>query len=264
MPKQHRDAGGDERAERDHENQQRDRQRGELGLAEVVLQARVDRLIGARLAHLPDEQPGVGLHRGGRGQRGPDPILGGVGIPGDLQRDQRGGSVARDLALVAALQRRLDLGHRRDARETSHEALDGSSVLLRPQAARPALDQHLLGRAHARKLPGQHPIGRPRLAHALILGLERDHAHRATDRIGDEHTRQPPQHRGAPVPGAPSGSASGERRWRPDVGRRHGPHLSFGRGCVPVSPRLLSVAGLEPSLPSGACADIGRTGRSRT
>ncbi len=54
QPQQQRDAGRDERAEREQENDQRDRQRRELGLAEVVAEGLVEGAGRARLAELLD------------------------------------------------------------------------------------------------------------------------------------------------------------------------------------------------------------------
>ena len=66
---QHRDPGGDERAERDHEDHQRDRQRERLAPAEVVLERFVERLLRAGVAELLDAQARVGALRGaGRGE----------------------------------------------------------------------------------------------------------------------------------------------------------------------------------------------------
>ena len=70
MREQERHAGGDERAERDEQDQQRDRERELLAPLEVVVERLRQRLVGARVAELLDAQLGVRLlGRGGGGQR---------------------------------------------------------------------------------------------------------------------------------------------------------------------------------------------------
>ena len=64
---QQRQAGGDERAEREQQDHQRDRQRERLGLLEVVLEHLRDGLAGAGVAELLDAQLGVRLLGGGGG-----------------------------------------------------------------------------------------------------------------------------------------------------------------------------------------------------
>ena len=56
---QHRQAGGDERAERDDEDRDRQRQRGQLGAAHVALEALVDLVVRRGLAELLDDQAGL-------------------------------------------------------------------------------------------------------------------------------------------------------------------------------------------------------------
>ena len=94
-----------------------------------------------------------------------------VRIAGDLEGQQRRGPVLGALALVAALQRRLDLRDRRHARQARDELVDGGAVLAAQQPAAAALDEHLLGRALGGNCCGQHLVGRQRLAVAHVLGF---------------------------------------------------------------------------------------------
>jgi hypothetical protein len=65
-----RQPGRDERAERDDQDQQRDRQREELGLLEVLVERLGERLVRARVAELLDPQLRVrALGGGGGGER---------------------------------------------------------------------------------------------------------------------------------------------------------------------------------------------------
>ena len=68
MREQQRQAGGDERAERDEQDDQRDRQRQGLGALEVVVEGLRDRLVRAGAAELLDAQLGVRALRGGGGR----------------------------------------------------------------------------------------------------------------------------------------------------------------------------------------------------
>ena len=63
---QHRDAGGQQRAERDDQDDQRDRDRQELGRLEVGGEAVVERLAGRRVAELLDAQRRVARRRSWR------------------------------------------------------------------------------------------------------------------------------------------------------------------------------------------------------
>ena len=122
---QQRDAGGDQRAEGEHEDDERHGERGDLGLLEVLGEAVAHGLGDAGVADLADQQVRVGLlHRCRRGQRGVDAVRRGVGIARDLERQQRGAAVGRQLAAVARVQRRLDRRHRPHMRQARAQIVD--------------------------------------------------------------------------------------------------------------------------------------------
>ena len=72
-----RHARGEQRAEDDDQDQQGDRQRGDLGLGEVFFEAVRDRLFAARVADLFDPQvPVFGLDGGDLVERLADHVVG--------------------------------------------------------------------------------------------------------------------------------------------------------------------------------------------
>ena len=107
---QQRQAGGDERAEGDQQDDQRERDRQGLGALEVVAERLVERLARRR--------PSRSARRAGRGwraapprwrrasrRRGRRPVV----VAGDLERQQRRAPVLGDLAGRAGVERRDDL-----------------------------------------------------------------------------------------------------------------------------------------------------------
>ena len=96
---QERDAGRDECAEGQQEDQERDRQREHPGLAEVVPVRRLDFLLGAREAELADREAGVSALRGGDARDDRlDLVDGLVAVAADVEQDERGVPVLRDRA----------------------------------------------------------------------------------------------------------------------------------------------------------------------
>ena len=88
---QQRDAGGDERAEDDDEDEQGDRDRVEPGLAEVGEERALERVVGARVAELADEELRVGrLSRRDSGEDRLDLVDRVVRVAADLEVDERG------------------------------------------------------------------------------------------------------------------------------------------------------------------------------
>ena len=105
--KQHRDAGGDQRPEREDQDHQRDRERQRASLGEVVAEALVERLVRARVAGLLDRQAGMrALSRRGGRQRIADPLVSVRRVAADLESDQRRVPVMGDLTAVGSRQRR--------------------------------------------------------------------------------------------------------------------------------------------------------------
>ena len=163
---QHRDAGRDQRAEHGEHQEQRDRDRGHLGLAEV--QRAVDRLRDAGVTGLGDAQVRVpGLHSGDRVLEGGHRLVDVRDVAGDLERDQGAVPVLRharrlDVRRVCRVggQRRGHLGRR-----LAHGRIGGEGG-----AGRRGLDQHVLGRRVElrRRVLLQHPLGLPGLAGAVF------------------------------------------------------------------------------------------------
>ena len=107
MRQQHRDAGGDQRAERDHQDDQGDRERQRLGLREVALHELVVELLAdGGVAELLDAQ-----RRGGpAGRRWTAASTGAIRIDG-------GGGVALDVEAASSAECRsfeTRPGRRRD------------------------------------------------------------------------------------------------------------------------------------------------------
>ena len=103
---QQRNARGHERAERDHQDQQGDRQ-GELsGLLEVVRVRRLDSVDRAGVAELADEELGMnGLSHVDSVEYGADLVHCVVCVSSDLELDERRVRARCDLARVARVQR---------------------------------------------------------------------------------------------------------------------------------------------------------------
>ncbi len=96
---QQRQAGGDERAERDQQDDQRDREREELGPLEVLLERLADLLLGRRVAELADGDLGMGaLDLRDGVERALDDVLGRVLVTGEVEVDHRRAAVVGDVA----------------------------------------------------------------------------------------------------------------------------------------------------------------------
>jgi len=218
---QDRDSGRHERAEGEHQNEQRDWDRRQLGFLKVLGEALIDCLVGAAVAEFADEQPRMSrLNRGRRRECRSDAILRGRGVTGDLEGEQRRLPVGRDLPLVARRQRRFDRRHRRSALQPGHETRHRRPVIAAGKPPGRILDQHLLNGALTRKLLGERLLRQPRLAVPALSGLEGHHARGAADHKRHDHEREPAEDRRLAVSGAPTCGTGGEIR--PSV---HGTNL---------------------------------------
>jgi hypothetical protein len=104
---QQRNARGDERPEGDHEDEQRDREREEPGLLQVLGERRVDGVDHARVAELANEELRVGLlHFFDPVDDRGDLVHRLVLVPADLELDEGRMPVLRNLARVLGLERR--------------------------------------------------------------------------------------------------------------------------------------------------------------
>ena len=126
-----REPGGDERAERDEQDDQHQAVGDELGLLAVLGVLGGDLLGGRRVAELLDAHAGVRLLRGGDGgQRLVDELLGVLVGAGDREvHDDRAAVLGDRVRAVALLERALDLGDARDRVEPEHDVLDGGHDL---------------------------------------------------------------------------------------------------------------------------------------
>ncbi len=91
----------------------------------------------------------------------PDTLLGRVGVAPDVEDHERGAAVARDLARVAPVQRRLEVGDRPKARERARDVGDAGPEGRIPdrERAAAALDEDLLGRAVGEAGGGEALVG---------------------------------------------------------------------------------------------------------
>ena len=109
---QQRNPGCDERAERDDQDDQRDRQGERPCLAEILAVLVDDRLRSAGVAHLADEEAGMGsLGRRDGVDDGADLVRRLVDLAPDVEADERGVPVLRDLVGAAGCERRADVPH---------------------------------------------------------------------------------------------------------------------------------------------------------
>jgi hypothetical protein len=214
QPEEERDQGGEDRAEGHDEDDQRDREGEELGLLEVVLERLRDRLLGAGVAELADEDAGVGLLRGGGGGEGwIDPVGQRVVITRDLEGDQAGPAVVGQLALVALGERRLDLVDMRHRLEARHHVLDGGVERGIADLDRAlALHEHLLVRGLGEVGGGDRAVGDLGRAVAVVLVGDRALADGAAEHEGDDDEREPAEDRRLAVLGAPAARAGRDVR----------------------------------------------------
>ena len=189
--RQHRRHHG---AEGDQQDAQADRDGEQTEPGQAALQFVTDQFVGARVASLGDVEVGVGgLHLADRVEGRLHPLLGGLGVAGDAEGDQRRLAVRGD-------DRGLHPGHVRGAGERFGDGGDGRG----PVGAGPVLHEHqFAGRGHREAGLFDDPVGLFRVAVAQVdvgrltgaeLSTEDDHA----DDEGD-----PAEDRERPVAGAP-------------------------------------------------------------
>jgi hypothetical protein len=142
---QQRDAGRHERAEGDYKDDQRDRERVEARLRQVVREERVRLIDGAGVAELADEEPGVrALRLGDAVEHRCDLVDRFVLVTADLELDESRAPALGDLAVVRGLEWRLhvlDDVHRGNA---GNDVLDRGLEGRIARSERLALDQDAL------------------------------------------------------------------------------------------------------------------------
>ena len=121
---QHRDAGRNQRTEREDQDDERDRERQRSCLGEIIVEALVERLRGAGVAGLRNLELRMGLlSRGGGRERGADAFVGVVAVADDLELHERGMAIARDRSTITRTERRADvLDGRHDGEPSDHVA----------------------------------------------------------------------------------------------------------------------------------------------
>ena len=144
------------------------------------------------------------------------------GSPRDVELDEHGVPVARDLAAAVLLEHRVldvrDVRLERERLRRPPAIVETKAGLARVVAA--ALDEHVLGRRLRQAGPLEHPQRRRRLAGRVLGVLHLD----VPDDAPDDHRRdgedEPAEERPLPVLCAPAAGAAGE------IQRAHGLLLS--------------------------------------
>ena len=184
---QQRDARGDEASEDDDQDDQRHRQREHARLRQVVQKGSLNPLVGAGVAELADEVPLIRpLDVGHRVDDRIDLRRRVNRVALDIEVDERGATVRRDLGLVAGFGRRadvLDEAERRDLRnDVGHDRLERRIVRI----DRLALDQHGLTR-RLLEAGVEDPVGAARLAHTRRVVVDLGRADHVADHKRDDH-----------------------------------------------------------------------------
>ena len=125
--------GRDQRAEGEDEDHERDRQRGDLRLLEVVAEcASLIALLALASPNSPTSRPGWARCTAAvAASAGADAVLRGVGVARDLEGDQRRAAVlARAGPSLPFLQRRLDRRDRRNTGQAGDKLVDGGAELV--------------------------------------------------------------------------------------------------------------------------------------
>jgi hypothetical protein len=103
---QERHACGDDRAEDEHEDRERQRHGADSRLRELLVEHRVQRLVGARAARLADVEARMTLRQGsGGGRDRVDVLLRHLARALHVPPDDRGVTVGRDLVAVGRIER---------------------------------------------------------------------------------------------------------------------------------------------------------------
>ena len=205
-----RDPRGYERPEGDDEDDQRDREREQPGLREVVGEDLVGPVDRAREAELADEQPGVRfLHLVHPVEHRADLVCGEVGVAADLELDEGRVAVRRDLARVGRVERRTHVLHDVETGDAGDDVGDRGLEGGIGRTKRRALDQDAL--ACGLLEPGvEDPVHAAGLAGPGGVGVDALRSDGASDAEGDDDEREPAERGGLPVAGAPATHAGRE------------------------------------------------------
>ncbi len=189
---------GHHRAERHQQDAERDRDGEHREPGETRVELVADQLVAAGVTALGDEQIRVrGLHLRHRVQRRADPVLRGLRVALDAERDQR-------RVLVRRLDRILHVGDVTQPGQRLGDLTGGRG----PIGARPVLDQHhLAGRLLREARPLDDLLGPARVTVALVRIGRREAADHAAEDRGGDHECDPTQDRECPVSRAPDRDA---------------------------------------------------------
>jgi hypothetical protein len=190
--------------ERDHEDDECDREREQTRLPQVVLVLGHDRVDGARVAELADEDASMGtLHVVDGCEHRVDLVGGLVGITADLELDESRMPVRCDLAGVRGIERRLHVLDDLQLRDPRHDVRDRGLEGRIGHGQRVALDEDVLARrlleagvedpVHAAGLAG------PRRVRIDHLGTDC-----AAEREGDQDEGQPAERGRLPMTRTPA------------------------------------------------------------
>ena len=142
---QERHACGDDRAEHEHEDEQGQRDRADADLCELLVEHRVQRLVGARAAGLADVEARMTLRHGGGGRRDRVDVLLRDGVVAlHVPPDDRGVAVGGDLIAVRRIERRAEVLDRLEGRDRPGDVRDRSAEGAVLDRERLALDEHEL------------------------------------------------------------------------------------------------------------------------
>ena len=208
---QQRDARGDQRPEGQQQDQQRDRQREGLSLREVLTGRVRDRLLGAGVAELADEDAAVPLCHGIHGvdhwaDRGRRRLV----AAAQLEVHERRAVVGRDLLGGAGRVGRDDIRDVRFALDASHDVSDcGADARVRHGRASRRLDQDALVGALGEVVIDRALGARGLAGTAVVVALDQARGLPGGDREEDEG--QPQADRQTAVPCAPAARSGRER-----------------------------------------------------
>ena len=201
-----RHACGDDRAEDDEQDEQRERNRPLAGLRELLVERVVQRLAGADRAGLPDVEARMRLlHAGCRLRERVDALRREVVVTLHVPLDHRRVAVGRDLVGTARVVGRPEVLDRRERGDRADDIADDGAELRRVRGERLALNEHDLGlRIGLEAGVAQDVVRAMRLAdvRVLLVDLLRTDLH--ADREGCDHEREPAEDRGLPVACAPA------------------------------------------------------------
>jgi hypothetical protein len=186
-----RNARRDERAEGEHEDQESDRERELPGLPEIVRERGLDRLLGARVSELADEELRVHLLRNRHAvEHRVDLVRCVVCVAADVEFDERRVLVAGDLACILRVERRahvLDNPHRLDPAE---DVLDHRAEGRIGDAKRAALNEDALAGGLLEALV-EDPVHAAGLAGAGLVRVDRLRPDETAESEDDQDQAEP-------------------------------------------------------------------------